>query len=115
MSKELRLGILSILTIALFLWGYQYLKGKNILGKLQSFKTTYNNVEGLKIAAPVEINGYVVGSVSKIELNPSAAKSMDITFDVQGDWKLTKNTIARLSSDNSLVGSKKIILDFNTS
>ena len=113
MSKELRLGILSILAIALFLWGYQYLKGKNILGKVQTFSTTYNNVEGLKIAAPVEINGYVVGSVSKISLNPAAAKKMDITFDVQGEWKLPKNTIARLSADNSLVGSKKIILDFD--
>ncbi len=113
MTKELKLGILSILTIALFLWGYQYLKGKNILGKVQTFSTTYNNVEGLKIAAPVEINGYVVGSVSKISLNAVAAKKMDITFDVQGEWKLPKNTVARLSADNSLVGSKKIILDFD--
>ncbi len=113
MSKELKLGIVSILAIALFLWGLQYLKGKNILGKVQTFTTAYENVEGLKIAAPVEINGYVVGSVSKIALNPQVAKSMIISFDVQGDWMLPKNTIARLSADNSLVGSKKIILDFD--
>ena len=113
MSKELVIGAVSIITIALFLWGYQFVKGKNILGKVQTFNTTYDNVEGLKIAAPVEINGYVVGSVSKIELNPEKAKSMKISFDVQGDWKIPSNTIARLSADNSLVGSKKIILDFN--
>ena len=113
MSKELIIGAVSIIAIALFLWGYQFVKGKNILGKVQTFTTTYDNVEGLKMAAPVEINGYVVGSVSKIALNPKEAKSMMITFDVQGDWKLPRNTIARLSADNSLVGSKKIILDFD--
>jgi phospholipid/cholesterol/gamma-HCH transport system substrate-binding protein len=113
MSKELIIGAVSIIAIALFLWGYQFVKGKNILGKVQTFHTTYDNVEGLKMAAPVEINGYVVGSVSKIEMNPQEAKSMMISFDVQGDWKLPSNTIARLSADNSLVGSKKIILDFD--
>ncbi len=113
MSKELKLGIVSILAIAIALWGYQYLKGKNILGKVQSFKTVYENIEGLKMAAPVEINGYVVGSVSKIELNPESAKSMLINFDVQGEWKLPQNTVAILAADNSLVGSKKIILQFD--
>lgn len=113
MSKELKLGIVTVLAIVVALWGFQYLRGKNILGKVQSFKTVYENIEGLKMAAPVEINGYVVGSVSKIELNPESAKSMLISFDVQGEWKLPQNTVAILAADNSLVGSKKIILQFD--
>lgn len=114
MSKELKIGLISIFSIAFAIWGFQYMKGKNILGKVQTFKTQYENIEGLKMAAPVEINGYVVGSVSKIELNPDNVKSMIITFDVQGDWKLPQNTIAVLAADNSLVGSKKIILDYES-
>jgi phospholipid/cholesterol/gamma-HCH transport system substrate-binding protein len=112
MSKEIKIGIITILAIAVAIWGFQYMKGKNILGKVQSFKTTYQNIEGLKMAAPVEINGYVVGSVSKIELNPEDVKSMIISFDVQGEWKLPQNTVAVLAADNSLVGSKKIILNY---
>lgn len=112
MSKELKIGIVTILALAFAIWGFQYMKGKNILGKVQTFKTQYGNIEGLKMAAPVEINGYVVGSVSKIELNPEDVKTMLITFDVQGEWRLPKNTVAILAADNSLVGSKKIILEY---
>ena len=113
MTKEIKIGIITIVAIAVAIWGFQYMKGKNILGKVQSFKTTYQNIEGLKMAAPVEINGYVVGSVSKIELNPEDVKSMIISFDVQGEWKLPQNTVAVLAADNSLVGSKKIILNYD--
>lgn len=113
MSKEIKIGVISLLAIVVAIWGFQYMRGKNILGKVQSYTTTYQNIEGLKMAAPVEINGYVVGSVSKIELNPDDVKSMLITFDVQGEWKLPQNTVAVLAADNSLVGSKKIILNYD--
>lgn len=114
MSKELKIGIVSILALAFAIWGFQFMKGKNLLGKVQTFKTTYPNVEGLKMAAPVEINGYVVGAVSDISLDPTNAKGMIVSFDVQGEWNIPKNTKALLAADNSLVGSKKIILTYDT-
>lgn len=113
MSKELKIGIITLVTMAVMIWMFQYLKGKNILKEIVSFEVVYDNIEGLKTAAPVEINGFTVGSISKIELNPEDVRSMLITFDVQGKFKLPKNTIALLAADNSLVGSKKIILEFN--
>ncbi len=113
MSKELKLGIISLIAIAGAILGYQYLKGKNVLSKGNTYKTVYQNIEGLKPAAPVEINGFVVGTVSNISLDPENVKNMIITFDIQGDWKVPKDAKALLAADNSLVGSKKIILDYD--
>jgi phospholipid/cholesterol/gamma-HCH transport system substrate-binding protein len=113
MSKEIRIGLITIITMATMIWLFQYLKGRNILKKVTNFEVVYSNVEGLKVAAPIEINGFIVGSVSDIRLNPDDVRSMLITFDVQGEYKLPTSTIAILSADNSLVGTKKIILDFD--
>ena len=113
MSRELKLGLLSILVLALGLWGYQYIKGKNLLNKLRTYQVVYSNVEGLEVAAPVEINGYNVGSVQKIQLNPEDVGTMLVTFEVEGDYLFNKSTQAALSNSNSLVGSKKINLLFD--
>ncbi|MEE9372419.1 MAG: MlaD family protein [Saprospiraceae bacterium] len=112
MSRELKLGLLSVIVIALSLWGYQYLKGKNILNKVSTYSVVYSNVEGLEVAGPVEINGFPVGSIQKIVLNPDDVNSMVVSFEIEGDYRFPKLTTAMLSTSNSLVGSKKIILKF---
>lgn len=113
MSKELKIGIISLVALLTMIWGYQYLKGKNILKKINSFEVVYDNVEGLDVAAPVEINGYGVGSVSSIELNPEDVRSMVVKFEIQGEFKFPKSARAILATDNGLTGTKKIIIDFD--
>jgi phospholipid/cholesterol/gamma-HCH transport system substrate-binding protein len=113
MSRELKLGLLSLIIIITALWGYQYIKGKNILNTVRTYSVVYGNVEGLEVAAPVEINGFSVGSIQKIGLNPEDVKSMLVTFEVEGDYSFPKSTEASLSTSNSLVGSKKIVLLFD--
>ena len=113
MSRELKLGLLSLIIIVTALWGYQYIKGKNILNTVRTYSVVYGNVEGLEVAAPVEINGFSVGSIQKIILNPEDVKSMLVTFEVEGDYRFPKSTKASMSTSNSLVGSKKIILEFD--
>ncbi len=113
MSKELKIGIISLLTLTIAIWGYQYLKGKNLLKKGYSFSAVYDNVEGLAKASPIEINGLKIGSVSDIGLNPENLQSMIVYFDIQGEFMLPSDTKAILASDNGIVGSKKIILSFD--
>lgn len=113
MSKELKIGFISLSAIAIMIWGFQYMKGKNILKKVSSYEVVYKNVEGLSVAAPVEINGYGVGSVSSIELNPEDVRSMLVKFEVQGNFKFPKETRAILATDNGLTGTKKLIIDFD--
>ena len=113
MSRELKLGFLTLVISVVSLWGYQYIKGKNILNKVRTYEAVYGNVEGLEVAAPVEVNGFPIGSIQKIDINKNDVKTMLVMFEVEGDYQFPKNTVAVLAANNSLVGSKKLILEFD--
>lgn len=113
MTKELKIGIIALITLAVMIWGFQYLKGKNILKKGYSFEVVYNDVEGLSLASPVQINGLNVGAISSIIVNPDDVQSMIVYFDIEGDFKLPKNTKAINAAPPGVIGNRKIILDFD--
>ena len=113
MSKELKIGIIGIVTLGIMIWGYQFLKGKNIFKKGYSFEVVYDDVEGLDIASPVEINGLVVGAVSDIKVNPENVKTMIVSFDIEGEFQLPTDTRAIYAAPTGIIGNKKIILDYD--
>ncbi len=113
MSKELKIGIITLITLAVMIWGFQYMKGKNLLKKGYTFTAVYNDVEGLSVASPVQINGLAVGAISSITVNPDDVRSMVVTFDVEGDFKLPKSTVALNAAPPSVIGSRKIVLKFD--
>jgi len=111
MKKEIKLGILAILTIAVSIWGYKYLKGKNIFSNVKMVTTKFDEVSGLEIASPVQINGYKVGSVLDFEIDPTDVDNIVVSFDIEGDIELPKNTIAALKS-SGVMGDRIIELEF---
>ncbi len=113
MSKELKIGIITLITLAVMIWGFQYMKGKNLLRKGYTFTAVYSDVEGLSVASPVQINGLSVGAISSIDVNPEDVQTMIVTFDVEGDFRLPNNTRAINAAPPSVIGSRKIILDFD--
>ncbi|MEL6389518.1 MAG: MlaD family protein [Bacteroidota bacterium] len=112
MSKEVRIGIISIAAIAVMIWGFQYLKGKNILSTVYTYEAAFPDVEGLYVASNVEINGLRVGSVSDITLNPEDLKTMVVTFDVEGEYGIPKDAVI-LNSFGTITGGKKIVIQYD--
>ena len=113
MSKELKIGFITLVTLITMIWGFQYMKGKNFLKKGYHFETILSNVEGLEVASVVEINGLPVGAISSIEVNPDNVRTMIVGFDIEGDFRLPKNTMAINAAPTGVIGSRKIILDFD--
>jgi len=113
MSRELKIGIITLVTLAIMIWGFQYMKGKNLLSKGYTFEASYPDVEGISVASPVQINGLPVGNVSSIRVNPNDVKSMIVTFDIEGDFQLPTSTKALIASPSGVVGSKRIILSYD--
>lgn len=75
MSRELKTGLIAIIVIALFVWGFNFLKGENIFAKSQRhFFVEYNNIQGLKKSSSVTINGLQVGKVVDIKFNKDPEK-----------------------------------------
>lgn len=106
-TREIKTAILVIASILLFIWGYSFLKGSDILSNDKTFFVEYDNVEGLVVAAPVTINGFVVGKIKKITLNNATAKllvEMEIT---NKDFPISKSSTANIY-EPGLIGGKQI-------
>ncbi len=112
MKKEIRLGILTILTIAVSIWGYKYLKGKNVFSNVKIIKVKFDEVASLEIASPVAVKGFKVGSVLDFDIDRENVDNIIVTFDIEGDMPLPKNTIAVLKSAG-VMGGRYIELEFS--
>lgn len=112
MSREVRLGLLAILTIGLAIWGYKFVKGKNIFKSTKTFHVVFDNVDQLTVASPVMINGYNIGAVSAIKLNPKDTKSILVSIEVDGNIDYPKDTRAILQSAG-VVSGKMISIEFD--
>ncbi|MAZ72989.1 MAG: ABC transporter substrate-binding protein [Flavobacteriaceae bacterium] len=106
LSREVKTGILAIGAILLFIFGYSYLKGTNLLEKNRTFFVKYKNVEGLAQGAPVNINGLKVGKVQKIDFANSKG-NLVVEFTVERDFEFSKNSIVRIYSAG-LIGGKSV-------
>ena len=111
-SRELKTGIVAIAVIALFIWGYNYLKGLNIFdAPSKTYFTEYSNVQGLNTASVVTLSGVEVGKVVAVTFNKDPKKRgwLIVEFSVETDLEFSKNSIARIYSA-SLMGGKSLAL-----
>jgi phospholipid/cholesterol/gamma-HCH transport system substrate-binding protein len=106
-SKEFRIGFLFILATAILVWGFSFLKNKNILYKERVLIAVYKNVNGLKPSNPVYINGVKVGQVGKIYFNPSLNGDIITELVFVDKFPVPVNSTARIFSED-LMGSKAI-------
>lgn len=112
MAKELKIGLLSVFTLALIIWGYIFVKGENLFANNNNYYAYYSNVKELTVAAPIQVNGLNVGTVKSIDLNPSDVSKIKVSFTISGDVGIPTNTVAYLKSVSPL-GGKFIDLDFD--
>ncbi|AUC22686.1 MULTISPECIES: MlaD family protein [Polaribacter] len=113
MSKELKTGIVAIVIIFIFIWGYNFLKGQNLFdGSTRYFKVEYTNIGGLTESSSVTINGLKVGKVIDIAFNKSNDKKgqLVVNFAIEKDFDFSKKSIVKIYSPSPLGGSNLAII-----
>jgi phospholipid/cholesterol/gamma-HCH transport system substrate-binding protein len=108
-KHEIKIALTVIVSIVLFIWGFNFLKGKDIFSKQRTFYSIYPQVNGLVEDAPVLINGLKVGQIYSIYLHPDNSGRIVVKFLVNIDYKLPVNTVAKIVNTD-LIGSKAIEL-----
>ena len=114
MRKETKIGLFAIITVAAALWGYQYLRGFNVLAKKTTLYAVYEDVTGLRISTPIRINGLQVGLVADFEQVEKDLNKIKVTFNLDHGIKVPKDTRAELVSA-SLMGGSEIHLKYKES
>ena len=106
-SKEFRIGFLFILATAILVWGFSFLKNKNILYKERVLIAVYKNVNGLNPSNPVYINGVKVGQVDKVYFDPSLDGDIIVELVFTDKFPVPRHSTAKIFSED-LMGSKAV-------
>lgn len=110
MSKELKIGIISLIIIAFGIWGYNFLKGRDLFSpNARKFFIEYDNINGLSEASIVTINGLQVGKVDEISFNTNPKKKgkLLVKISLTDNFPFSKNSVAQIYSAN-LMGGQNI-------
>ena len=111
MRKEVKIGLLAIVAIGLSIWGYKFIKGKNLLTRSNVYTVYYEDASGLTVGTPVLINGVSIGAVSAIELQ-QGERSVEVLIDLQREYQVPKSTIAYIQS-TGIMGGKAVSLEYD--
>lgn len=100
-SKELKAGIIAIISIAILVAGVNFLKGNSFFGGDDKYYAFFPNSGQIMVSSNVTLNGVVVGKVMDVTYVPqnTSDKRVKVTFSIQNnDVKLPKGTIVEIGS-----------------
>jgi phospholipid/cholesterol/gamma-HCH transport system substrate-binding protein len=99
---------MAIIVIALSIWGYQFLKGRNIIKASNNYFVRYEDIGQLPSSSAVLIHGLNVGVVSAVELD-SDLRTIIATITLDKGLKIPADAEAVIIS-TGLMGGKAIEL-----
>lgn len=109
LSREVRTGLLTLVTLAAFIWGYNFLIGRNVFKSQRIFYAQYENVAGLMTANSVTINGLQVGQVNKMYFHSKKPGLVVVEILMSSDVPVPINSMARIYSSD-LLGTRGIMI-----
>src|SRR5690606_32606983 len=111
-ANETKVGILAVVSIAILILGYSFLRGNDVFSLEKTYYVTYERVDGLTESKPILVNGYQIGRVADMRLQPDGR--IRAALKVKRDYAIPSNTIARLASTD-LLGGKAIVFELGDS
>lgn len=109
-TKEVRIGLMAIVSIIVLFAGMQFLKGLNLFNRGNEYYAKFDNVSGLSASSPIYANGFKVGVVKKIIYDYHNPKNILALVELNKKLQLPVGTSAEISSD--LLGNVKMELKF---
>ena len=105
-SNEVKVGVTAVLTILVFIWLYNFLKGKDLFSSTAHYYAVYDKIGGLAESSPVEVNGYKVGVVQSIRFLSPESGNLLVILSIDEDFNLPVNTIAEITTASLIAGMK---------
>lgn len=103
LSREIKTAVLVLAAIFLFLFGFSYLKGKNLFGNDRLFYTTFE-YNALTKGATVTLKGNPIGKVEQIKYDFEKNKTV-IAFSVSESFQFSKNSLIKMYETGLMSGN----------
>lgn len=111
-TKEIRTGIVVVVAVALFIYGFNFLKGRDIFSTNLDLYAVYEQADGITANNTVQINGFKVGTVRDVKLDPKTNKIIVHFIITDENAIINTGSKAEIFSDG-LLGYKAIRLAVN--
>jgi phospholipid/cholesterol/gamma-HCH transport system substrate-binding protein len=112
-KREHKTAVIVIIALALFIWGFNFLKGKDIFKSYNTYYSVLDNVEGIVVSTPVTLKGIQIGSVSDMKFYNGIEKTM-LVLDVNKDFVFSKDSKVKIYGGN-IMGGKNVSIIPGTS
>lgn len=113
MSKEFKIGLITVVAGALLYYGFNFLRGSDLFSPSNRYHALYTNVSGLNVSNPIYFNGLPVGRVSGFKLQQKKGRIV-VSLDIDEGVFIGEDATATLSNDG-LFGGKAVVLDVGVS
>jgi phospholipid/cholesterol/gamma-HCH transport system substrate-binding protein len=110
-SKEAKIGIFVVICLAVLFWGVNFLKGKNVFSRTNTYYAVFKRVDGLKPTNDIVLSGYKVGMVKSIRFEEGHTGRIIVTLHVEKKYPIPLNSMVKLISAD-IMGGKAIRLEF---
>ena len=107
-KKEIKIAVIVTFIIVLFLWGFNFLKGRNLFSAFNYYYAVFENIDDLQKSNVVTINGFSVGIVSDIRFETDRLDRLIVEIGINKMYKIPDNSVMTISSD--LLGGKSVVL-----
>lgn len=105
-SREIKVGLVFLASVAIFVWGFNFLKGTSMFSGSRLLYAVYDKVDGLDKANKVKVNGLNIGQVKDLDFLEGSSKIV-AEFYIKSDIKIPANSVARIYATD-LLGSKAV-------
>lgn len=110
-TKEAKIGIVSIISLALLYLGINYLKGINLFHPTNYYYVTFNNVKDVTISSPVYVEGFKVGLVREIVYDYSTTDKITVQISLDKEMRINKGSYITIV--NSFLGGASLNIHLN--
>lgn len=113
MRKEIKIGTFAVIVLAVALFMIEFLKGKDIFSRNNTYYIIYPSVEGLSISTGITVGGYAAGVISDIAYN---RQTMDYTVSasVSREFDIPEDSFIEIYSSD-ILGTKKLRVKMGSS
>ncbi len=97
-SREVIIGIITIISLFILYFGINYLKGVNLFKPSNHYYIKFDNVTDLQKSSPVYVDGFKVGVVNSIEYDYTKVGSIIAQINLDKKMKIQQGSYVELTS-----------------
>jgi len=114
LRKEVKTGIVVVAALGMLIFGLNFLKGVNLFTHTKKIYAVYLDVQGLVPSNPVLVNGFHVGQIKGIAIEPNSTGKIVVSMQITNtEVQIPRNSVAKIFSSDFL-GSKAIEINLGT-